>query len=373
MKVIITGGDGFIGWPTALRMSKLGHEVLIIDNGQRRDWARSLTPIWSLEERCRCWCDHTGSPIVCGDCDVQDQGLFQVYVEEFEPDAIIHLAVQPSAPYSMRNAETGMETVENNVMATTSVLVTAAAMEKPPYIIHIGTMGVYGYGTGTTIPEGYVEIGGEQVLHPTNPGSLYHATKVMDQTLFAFFAKNYGLRITDLHQGIVWGTQTPETRMHDGLINRFDYDGEFGTVLNRFLMQAAVGHPLTVHGTGGQTRAFININDTVRCLELALDNPPAAGDRVKIMNQMTEVHRVIDLAEMVARLTGAKVSLVHNPRKEAAENGLAVDNHQLRDLGLTPTLLEQGLVVETHDIARRFSDRADLNKIVATTRWGRAA
>jgi UDP-sulfoquinovose synthase len=284
MRVLVTGGDGFIGWPTALRLSRRGHDVLIIDNYFRRR-VISLTPIETLNDRIRCW--HEGYVEVCIPLDG----------------------------------------------------------DGPPARL--------------------------EILHPTSPGSVYHATKVLDQTLFAFYAKNYGLRITDLHQGVVWGTQTEETREDDRLINRFDYDGEFGTVLNRFLMQAAVGHPLTVHGTGGQTRAFINLNDSIACLELALAHPPQAGERVKIMNQMTEVHRVRDLAELVARLTGAEVSFVDNPRREAAENELSVTNTALRGLGLKPTLLADGLLSETYDIAQRFRHRAEADKISATVRWTR--
>ena len=194
--------------------------------------------------------------------------------------------------------------------------------------MHLGTMGVYGYGGGLTIPEGYLRVRVEaadgadverEILHPTDPGSVYHLTKTIDQLIFAYFNKNDAIRVTDLHQGIVWGTQTPETRRDERLVNRFDYDGDYGTVLNRFLMQAAIGHPLTVHGTGGQTRAFIHIQDTVRCIQLAIEHPPQAGERVRIFNQMTEVHRVIDLAELVARVTGARIELVDNPRNEAPD------------------------------------------------------
>jgi UDP-sulfoquinovose synthase len=366
--VLITGGDGFIGWPTALRLSTRGDDVLVLDNFMRRRLAKSLTPIKLLSVRLKRWWELTGKPIqhwtmnVCDDFRQLDE-----VVRWFQPDAIIHLAVQPSAPYSMRDAGTRMETVRNNVMATTAVLTAAISAKVRPHIVHIGTMGVYGYDAAGVIPEGYIDMMDKRVLHPTNPGSLYHATKVMDQTLFAFHAKTAGLRITDLHQGIVWGTQTDETRMDDALINRFDYDGDFGTVVNRFLMQAAVGHPLTVYGTGGQTRAFININDTVRCLELALDSPPNSGEPVRIMNQMTEVRRVRDLANMVARQTGAAIARLD---QEAAENDLAVDNSSLRQLGLAaPTLLADGLLTETIDIASRFAGRADVGRVASTANW----
>ena len=240
-------------------------------------------------------------------------------------------------------------------------------------------MGVYGYGKtkGMTIPEGYIDAtlrsaGAEanvEILYPVDPGSIYHMTKTLDQLLFQYYAKNDALAITDLHQGIVWGTTTPETELDERLVNRFDYDGDYGTVLNRFLMQAAIGHPLTVHGTGGQTRAFIHIRDTVRCIALAIRSAPERGERVRIMNQMTETHRVRDLAGMVSRITGVPVEFRDNPRKEALENDLVVANDTLMTLGLEPTRLSDGLMEEVVRIAEKHRDRCDESRIVCSSLW----
>jgi UDP-sulfoquinovose synthase len=211
----------------------------------------------------------------------------------------------------------------------------------------------------------------QEILYPTRPGSIYHMTKSLDQILFQFYAQNDGLRITDLHQGIVWGTHTEQTRRHVQLINRFDYDGDYGTVLNRFLIQAAIGYPLTVHGTGGQTRAFIHIQDSVRCIELALRDAPKRGERVKIFNQMTETHRVRDLAELVAGLTGAQIAWLPNPRKEAPENDLVVRNDQFLALGLDPITLQAGLLSEVVDVARKYAYRVDRSRVPAVSAWTR--
>ena len=287
------------------------------------------------------------------------------WLAENRPDAVIHFAEQRAAPYSMKSDRHKNYTVNNNVNATHNLLNAMVEIGLDAHLVHLGTMGVYGYSTvGAAIPEGYLPVGIEtesgetakrDILYPANPGSIYHMTKCLDQLLFQFYAKNDALRITDLHQGIVWGTHTEQTRRHEQLINRFDYDGDYGTVLNRFLIQAAIGYPLTVHGTGGQTRAFIHIQDSVRCIELALKNPPQRGARVEIFNQMTETHRVRDLAEMIAGLTGSEIAWLPNPRKEAAENDLVVRNEKFRQLGLNPITLQDGLLEEIVDVGKKYA------------------
>ncbi|WP_174800506.1 NAD-dependent epimerase/dehydratase family protein [Martelella limonii] len=385
MKIAVMGGDGFVGWPTSLHLSDAGHEVHIVDNLSRR-WidtelgVQSLTPMDSIQERTRIWHAETGRRIHFHLINLaQDYEILKQWLAEERPDAIIHFAEQRAAPYSMKTDRHKNYTVDNNVNATHNLLNALVEIDLDAHVIHLGTMGVYGYSTvGAAIPEGYLPVDittnsgekvSQEILYPSNPGSIYHMTKCLDQLLFAFYAKNDGLRITDLHQGIVWGTHTEQTKRHPQLINRFDYDGDYGTVLNRFLIQAAIGYPLTVHGIGGQTRAFIHIQDSVRCIELALNNPPEKNARVEIFNQMTETHRVRDLAKMISEMSGVEIAWLPNPRKEAPENDLIVKNDKFMSLGLNPITLKEGLLGEIVDIVKKYAYRVDRKRVPAVSAW----
>ena len=386
MKVIVLGGDGFCGWPCAVNLAEQNHDVIIVDNLSRRKIdidleVESLTPISSITERLSAWEETGGKPMRFLNMDIskQYQKLLNLLIDE-KPDSVIHFAEQRAAPYSMKSSFTKRYTVDNNVNGTHNLLAAIVESNLDIHVVHLGTMGVYGYGShrGATIPEGYLKVEvpqpdgsrfEEEILHPASPGSVYHMTKTLDQLLFLYYNKNDLVRITDLHQGIVWGTNTESTLKDPRLTNRFDYDGDYGTVLNRFLMQAAIGYPLSVHGTGGQTRAFIHIKDSVKCVQLALENPPKSGERVKIFNQMTESHQVGELAKKVASLTGADINFLPNPRNEAVENDLIVDNKCFIELGLNPTTLDNGLLEEVVEVAKKYSNRCDLKRIPCVSSW----
>lgn len=383
--IFVIGGDGFVGWPTALRLSKAGFDIHIIDNLARRYidvelGCDSLTPIQTIDNRIGTWEELTGKKILYSNIDIsKDYGKLLRLVRQYQPHSIIHLAEQRAAPYSMKSSWHKRYTVNNNINATNNILCAIVESEIDAHLIHLGTTGYYGYSSiGMKIPEGYlpvrVDVDGEEkeieIMYPPNPGSVYHMTKCHDAISFLYFNKNDKIKITDLHQGIVWGTQTEETRPDERLINRFDYDGDYGTVLNRFLMQAAVKHPLTVYGNGGQTRAFIHIQNSVECIELAVLNPPDR-DRVRIFNQTTECLNINSLAKKVRNLTGAEIRYYKNPRNEDLRNRLAFRNEGLLNLGLNPITLEDGLLEEISKIADKYKHRAQLNKIICTSTWNK--
>jgi UDP-sulfoquinovose synthase len=381
VKVIVAGGDGFCGWPTALHLSAQGHEVIVADNLSRRDiddelGTNSLTPIASLQARAARWSELTGRELHLAIGDLTDARFVHELLARFSPDAVVHFAEQRSAPYSMVDREHAVRTQVNNVVGTLNLLFAIHALDGDCHLVKLGTMGEYGT-PNIDIEEGYIEIehnGRRDTLpYPKQPGSFYHLSKVHDSHNIMFACRTWGLRATDLNQGIVYNVQTDETRADGLLVNRYDYDGVFGTALNRFCVQVAAGVPITVHGRGGQTRGFIDLRDTVRCIELALAHPPQTGE-LRVMNQFTEQWSVLELAERVSRVAiahgiYAPISHVENPRVESENHYYYARSSKLIDLGLEPHPLEDATVAELLEAAVRHRDRVRLDTITARVDW----
>jgi len=386
MKILVLGGDGYCGWPTSLHLSDVGHEVVIVDNFVRRTidhelGAQSLTPIADPKERVRVWQEVSGQTIGIEFGDLLDWEFLSEVVQRHQPEAIVHFAEQRAAPYSMIDRRHAVYTQHNNVIGTLNVLFAINEFAPECHLVKLGTMGEYGT-PNIDIEEGYIEIehnGRKDTLpYPKLPGSWYHLTKVHDSHNIHFACRIWGLRATDLNQGVVYGTVTPQAERDVRLINRFDYEEVFGTVLNRFCIQAAIGHPLTVYGKGGQTRGFLDIRDTVRCVELAVENPAERGD-FRVFNQFTEEFSVGQLAEMVADAAGklgieTRIESVPNPRVEKEEHYYNAKHTKLLDLGLEPHYLGDSLLDSLLNIAVEYRERVDVDHIMPRVDWrtGRA-
>jgi len=381
MRICVLGGDGYCGWATALYLSRQGHEVAIVDNFLRRQWdfelgAQTLTPIQPLAERLRVWQELTGKSIDLFVGDVTDYSFLATVFQDFKPEAVTHFAEQRAAPYSMIDRKHAVFTQVNNVVGTLNVLFAIREFQPDCHLIKLGTMGEYGT-PNIDIEEGYIRIehnGRTDVLpFPKQPGSFYHLSKVHDSHNIMFACKIWGLRATDLNQGVVYGTVTAETELDEALINRFDYDDVFGTVLNRFCVQAAMGHPLTVYGQGGQTRGFLDIRDTVRCIELACLNPANRGE-CRVFNQFTEQFSVLDLANLV-RTVGQKIGLeveidhIPTPRVESEQHYYNAKHSKLIDLGLRPHYLSDALLDSLLNITVKYQDRVDISLFLPQVDW----
>jgi len=381
MKIGVLGGDGYCGWATALHLSRHGHRVAIVDNFVRRQWdhelgAQTLTPIATMPERLRAWKDATGFSIEFYPGDLTDYDFVSEFIQDFEPEVVAHFAEQRSAPFSMIDRKHAVGTQVNNVVGTLNLLFALKEFEPDCHLVKLGTMGEYGT-PNIDIEEGYIAIehnGRKDVLpFPKQPGSFYHLSKVHDSHNIMFACRIWGLRATDLNQGVVYGTVTPETELNEALVNRFDYDEVFGTVLNRFCAQAASGHPLTVYGKGGQTRGFLDIRDTVKCIEIACLNPAARGE-CRVFNQFTEQFSVLDLAELVrtaATALGLSIEVEHlpDPRVESEQHYYNAKHSKLIDLGLEPHFLSDALLDSLVNIAIRYRDRIDPSTFLPRVNW----
>jgi UDP-sulfoquinovose synthase len=382
MRILILGGDGYLGWPTSMHFSRRGHEVHSLDDYLRRRahaeaGTDSLTPILgSLLARAEAWRDVTGLEIGVTEGDLLDWEVVERVFREFQPEAIVHYGEMPSAPYSMIDREHAAFTQTNNVIGTLNVLFAMAELAPDGHLVKLGTMGEYGT-PNIDIEEGFITIhhkGRSDTLpFPKMPGSLYHLSKVHDSHNIQFACRVWGLRSTDLNQGVVYGIETDETRLDPRLATRFDYDEVFGTALNRFCLQAVIGHPLTVYGKGGQTRGYLNVVDTLRCVELAMLNPPELGE-YRVFNQFTEQFSILDLARQVhdaGSAYGLPVDVRHldNPRVESEDHYYNPAHTKLLDLGLEPHLLSETLIESMFSAIERHKDRVILDHIMPSTRW----
>ena len=381
MRVAVLGGDGYCGWATALYLSRKGHSVAIADNFARRQWdhelgVQTLTPIRPLSERLSVWQNLTGETIELFVGDVTEYDFMSSVVQDFEPDAVIHFAEQRAAPYSMIDRKHAVFTQVNNVVGTLNLLFALREFQPDCHLIKLGTMGEYGT-PNIDIEEGYITIEHngrrDTVPYPKQPGSFYHLSKVHDSHNIMFACKAWGLRATDLNQGVVYGTTTDEVALGEALINRFDYDEVFGTVLNRFCVQAAIGHPLTIYGKGGQTRGFLDIRDTVRCVEIACLNPAARGE-CRVYNQFTEQFSVLELAHLVqtaGKKLGLTVKVDHlaDPRVEAEEHYYNAKHSKLIELGLEPHLLSDSLLDSLMNVALKYRDQIDPSVMLPRINW----
>jgi UDP-sulfoquinovose synthase len=381
MKVLVIGGDGYCGWATALHLANKGYEVGVLDSLVRRHWdnelgVATLTPIASIQERIYKWQAVSGQKIDLFIGDITNYEFLQNTFRRFEPEALVHFGEQRSAPFSMIDREHAVLTQVNNVVGTLNLLYAIKEHNPDCHLVKLGTMGEYGT-PNIDIEEGYITIehnGRKDTLpYPKQPGSFYHLSKVHDSHNIHFACKTWGLRATDLNQGVVYGVLTEETGADELLINRLDYDGVFGTALNRFCIQAAVGHPLTVYGSGGQTRSFLDIRDTVRCIELAIATPADAG-KMRVFNQFTELFSIRDLALMVQKAgetLGIKVAVqnIDNPRVELEEHYFNAKNTNLLDLGLQPHFLSDALIDSLLNFAVKYRDRIDQKQILPKVKW----
>lgn len=383
MRVLVIGGDGYCGWATALYLSNKGHEVGILDSLVRRHWdlelcVETLTPIAPIQQRLQRWRDITGKTIELFIGDITNYDFLKVALHKFQPDAIVHFGEQRSAPFSMIDREHAVLTQVNNVTGTLNILYAMKEDFPDCHLVKLGTMGEYGT-PNIDIEEGYITIehnGRKDTLpYPKQPGSMYHLSKVHDSHNIHFACRIWGLRATDLNQGVVYGVLTEETGMDELLINRLDYDGIFGTALNRFCIQAAINHPITVYGKGGQTRGFLDIRDTVRCVELAIANPADPGE-FRVFNQFTEQFNVAELALMVKKAGSAlglnvEINNLENPRIEKEEHYFNAKNTNLLDLGLQPHFLSDALIDSLLNFAIKYQQRVDKNQILPKVTWRR--